>query len=104
MPSGTSACSFDAHHEVGDDPAHHLFAIVLDRARDRNAFRSRLADRGVQTSVHYPPIHLFSVYRSDTSLPLTETYAERTVTLPLFPEMSARQLETVVGTVREALA
>ena len=45
--------------------ANHLFTVVLDDATDREAFRSRLAVNGVQTSVHYPAVHRFSAHRSD---------------------------------------
>src|SRR3954462_6562626 len=47
---------------LGLRSAHHLFPIVLDEGTDRAAFRAALADRGVQTSVHYPPVHRFSIY------------------------------------------
>ena len=80
--------------------AHHIFTVVLDESIDRDALRSTLADAGVQTSMHYPPIHLFSIYEGDWDLPLTEAYARRAVTLPLFPHMTVAQLELVV----EALA
>src|SRR2546423_1363192 len=42
--------------------SHHLFCIVLGEDVDRDAFRAELARRGVQTSVHYPPVHRFSIY------------------------------------------
>ena len=43
-------------------PAHHLFTVVLDEGVDRDAFRAALHERGVQTSLHYPPVHRFSIY------------------------------------------
>ena len=47
---------------------------------------------GVQTSVHYPPVHRFSIYSDGApDLPLTDAYAARTVTLPLFAHMSREQ-------------
>src|SRR3954467_9083051 len=42
--------------------AHHLFTIVLAEDADRDRFRAELAQRGVQTSLHYPPAHRFSIY------------------------------------------
>jgi dTDP-4-amino-4,6-dideoxygalactose transaminase len=61
--------------------------------------RSRLEEAGIQTSLHYPPVHHFSIYESGASLPLTDEYARRAVTLPLFPSISEEQ----VGLVVEAL-
>jgi dTDP-4-amino-4,6-dideoxygalactose transaminase len=53
--------------------------------------------------MHYPPIHQFSAYRSDAELPLTEEYARRAVTLPLFPGLGEEQIELVVRSLGEAL-
>ena len=81
----------------GATSAHHIFTIVLHEGTPRDAFRSTLAERGVQTSVHYPPVHCFSIYAGGhRDLPLTEAYAERTVTLPLFAHMTAAQQDLVV--------
>ena len=61
--------------------------------------------RGVQTSVHYPPVHRFAIYADGApELPLTDAYGERAVTLPLFAHMTDEQLELVVDAVRAALA
>jgi dTDP-4-amino-4,6-dideoxygalactose transaminase len=72
-------------------PAHHLSVLVLPEGHQRDDFRAALAERGIQTSVHYPPIHRFSAYRqlaSRRSLPVTEAVEPRLVTLPLYPHMS----------------
>jgi dTDP-4-amino-4,6-dideoxygalactose transaminase len=87
--------------------ACHLFPLVLPPGTDRPAFMAALADKGIQTSIHYPPIHRFSYYRGlwppdfDHGLPQTEAVAPRLVTLPLFPTMTAEQLDRVVTAVRE---
>ena len=47
---------------AGIEPAHHLFTILLPPGADRSLFRRRLSDQGVQTSVHYPPVHRFQVH------------------------------------------
>jgi dTDP-4-amino-4,6-dideoxygalactose transaminase len=89
---------------AGTESAHHLFTIVLDEAVDRDEFRRRLADRGIQTSVHYPPVHRFSVHADHGQvLPLTDEYAAHSVTLPLFAHMTERQLQLVVEAVAAAM-
>jgi dTDP-4-amino-4,6-dideoxygalactose transaminase len=87
----------------GTRSADHLFTAVLDQGIDRDAIREALAGAGVQTSMHYPPIHLFSAYRSEVELPLTEEYARRAVTLPLFPGIGEEQIELVVRSLGETL-
>jgi dTDP-4-amino-4,6-dideoxygalactose transaminase len=82
--------------------AHHLFTVVLGEDADRDAFRAELAQRGIQTSLHYPPVHRFSIYAeaaAGADLPLTDAYAARTVTLPLFAHMSAEQQDLVIEAV-----
>ena len=83
--------------------AHHLFTVALDPEVDRAAFRSQLGREGIQTSVHYPPIHLLSAYRSDTQLPHTQAYGARTVSLPIFAAMSDEQVDLVVDAVERAV-
>jgi len=80
--------------------AHHLFAIVLDEGADRDAFRAAVADRGIQTSLHYPPVHRFAIYAAaGAELPVTDAYAARAVTLPLYAHMTHDQQDLVVEAV-----
>lgn len=84
--------------------AQHLFPVVLDESVGRDAFRGALAERGVQTSVHYPPVHHFSIYRDGApDLPVTDAYGSRAVTLPLFGHMTVSQRELVTDSVHAAL-
>ncbi len=83
--------------------ANHLFTAVLAEGIDRDAVRERLLAEGVQSSVHYPPVHRFSAYDSDAELPLTDAYAWRALTLPLFPHLTEEGIELVARTLGEAL-
>ena len=87
--------------------ACHLMPLVLPEGTDRAGFMAALAGKGIQTSIHYPPIHRFSFHRSlwpgdfDHHLPQTEAVAPRLVTLPLFPTMTGYQLDMVVAAVED---
>jgi dTDP-4-amino-4,6-dideoxygalactose transaminase len=90
---GTSAC--------------HLLPILLDSEIDRRAFIERMRDQGIQTSIHYPPIHQFSYYQERLGnqariLPVTESVGRREVTLPMYPGMTIRDVKTVVEALRLA--
>jgi len=92
--------------DEGTSSAHHL-AVVLLPEGTRDDVRATLAERRIQTSVHYPPIHLFSQYReigSERPLPRTEAVAERVLTLPLYAHLRDEQVELVIQSVLEALA
>jgi dTDP-4-amino-4,6-dideoxygalactose transaminase len=83
--------------------AHHLFTVVVDDGIERAHFREELAARGIQTSVHYPPAHRFSIYAWGGALPVTEAYGARAVSLPLFATMTTTQQDEVVNAIRAAL-
>jgi dTDP-4-amino-4,6-dideoxygalactose transaminase len=84
--------------------SHHLFTVVLDPSLDRDRFRADLAARGVQTSLHYPPVHRFGIYAaSRAELPYSDEYAARAVTLPMFATMTSEQQRWVVESARMAL-
>jgi dTDP-4-amino-4,6-dideoxygalactose transaminase len=79
-------------------PSHHLAVVLLPEGTDRGAVRTALDERGIQTSVHYPPIHAFAHYRSTEQRPLpqTDAIAERILTLPLYGRMTDAQVDTVI--------
>jgi dTDP-4-amino-4,6-dideoxygalactose transaminase len=88
----------------GETPAHHLFTVVVEDRVDRDAFRAALAERGIQTSVHYPPAHRLALYAGTAPpLPRTEAYAARAVTLPLFAHMTSEQQDLVLDGISQAL-
>jgi dTDP-4-amino-4,6-dideoxygalactose transaminase len=79
--------------------SHHLAAVLLPEGTPRGAVQETMRERGVQTSVHYPPIHRFSAFAdlgAGRALPRTDEVADRILTLPLFAHMTEEQLELVV--------
>ncbi|MDZ7265109.1 MAG: DegT/DnrJ/EryC1/StrS family aminotransferase, partial [candidate division KSB1 bacterium] len=66
--------------------AFHILPILLPPGADRQAFMNFLKEQGIQTSIHYPPVHRFTFHRqfvrSGDELPQTESLALREVTLP----------------------
>jgi dTDP-4-amino-4,6-dideoxygalactose transaminase len=82
--------------------AHHLRVAVAPSPAERDRARERLRDRQIQTSIHYPPIHLFSRYRTEGErLPKAEEIAERVVTLPLHPRLSENEVDEVCRVLLE---
>jgi dTDP-4-amino-4,6-dideoxygalactose transaminase len=81
--------------------AHHLAVVVLPRPGLQESMRALLRERGIQTSVHYPPIHTFSAYTKEAQRPLpnTQEIAGRILTLPMFAHMRDDQVALVVDGV-----
>lgn len=89
----------------------HIFAplIPVDARRvDRPAFIKAMEKRKIGVGVHYPAIHLFAAYRAlgyrEGQFPNAERVGRETVTLPLFPAMSAQDVDRVVQAVEPALS
>lgn len=78
----------------------HLFVVLVE---DRDAFRARLRERGVETLVHYPvPIHRQPAWRhlaGEVPLTVAERLCERVVSLPLYPELTDDEAGQVVAAV-----
>ncbi len=90
------------------ESACHVMAAVLDDAADRMAFIAQMREHGVQTSIHYPPVHAFAAYAdhpktAGTSLPVTEELAARGITLPLYPGMRDEDAVYVCDAARKSL-
>ena len=96
---------FENHPGVS---AGHLMPVLLPEGVSREAFMAGMKEMGVQTSLHYPPVHLFSAYRETIppvaqSLAFTESMAAREVTLPLYPTLSDDAVRSVVEAVQVSL-
>jgi dTDP-4-amino-4,6-dideoxygalactose transaminase len=89
----------------GAGSAHHLMTILLPPGTDRAQVAGALAAHGVQTSVHYRPIHRFSAYAQlGGQLDRTDAVFPRLLSLPLFPHITQAQIELVCHALSDALA
>ena len=74
----------------------HIMSVLLPASTDRARVMDSLKEAGIQSSIHYPPIHRFQAYRdSGASLPRTEALADRQLTLPLYPGMTGDDVDSV---------
>ena len=90
------------------NPSYHLFPILVAPSIDRNKVMERLKDFGIQTSVHYPPVHLFSLYRKRFGfkmgmLPKTEEVSRREATLPLHPRMKQEDVKWITKKLKAVI-
>lgn len=86
----------------------HAYATYTIRSSHRDQLRERLRAAEIQTDVHYPtPIHLQPAY-SDLGyhtgdFPEAERAAREVLSLPMYPELSPEQVETVCRTIRASV-
>jgi dTDP-4-amino-4,6-dideoxygalactose transaminase len=86
----------------------HVFHQYTVRVRERDVVQKRLAEAGVTTMVYYPtPIHLQPIYASfggrPGDLPITESACDQALSLPMFPEITAEQIEYVCDALQQAV-
>ena len=94
-------------HHAGITSAH-IMPILLPHDSNRVDFMEQMKSQGIQTSIHYPPVHKFTAYKelgdsNSTGLPITENVAGREVTLPLYPAMTNEDVALVVNAIVNAL-
>jgi dTDP-4-amino-4,6-dideoxygalactose transaminase len=85
--------------------AYHQFVV---RVPDRDGVRTRMAEAGVGTGIHYPtPVHLQPGAQGRAEVPSTpkraEEWAAQIVSLPMFPTLVESQVERVASALRAAL-
>lgn len=77
----------------------HMFQVVLPVGVKRGDFIARMREAGIGIGVHYPAIHLFSLYRSlgwhEGQYPHAERIGRSIATLPLFPAMRDSDVDRV---------
>jgi dTDP-3-amino-3,4,6-trideoxy-alpha-D-glucose transaminase len=91
-----------------DQPGHVYHLFVIESAQ-RDELRQRLLETGVGCDIHYPlPTHLQPAYRNlgyhAGDLPVTEALAGRILSLPIYPELTRTEVETVAAAVRASLS
>ena len=90
------------------DYAKHVYHIYAIRVRNRDAFMAGLGEKDIATGIHYPvPLHLTGAYRSlgykAGDFPVAERCANEFVSLPMFPELTAEQIDYVAKEVKAFL-
>jgi dTDP-4-amino-4,6-dideoxygalactose transaminase len=90
----------------GTGPSYHLFSILISPFIPRDRVMEGLRGYRIQTSIHYTPVHLFSLYRKEFGyrkgmLPITEEVGRREITLPLHPGMDGDDVRWIVGKLKD---
>ncbi|MEY4385632.1 MAG: hypothetical protein RLY20_915 [Verrucomicrobiota bacterium] len=88
------------------ESVYHIYAL---RVPNRDQVLAEMNKRGLNCAIHYPvPIHLQEAYRSlglgPGSFPVVERVAGELLSLPMFPELRAEQIQRVAAGLKEVVA
>jgi dTDP-4-amino-4,6-dideoxygalactose transaminase len=89
--------------------SRHVYHLYVVRSAHRRAWQDVLAAQGIQTGIHYPtPVHLLPAfaglgYRAG-QFPHSERAASEVLSLPMFPELTAPQVDEVARAVIDLVA
>ena len=75
---------------------YHLYWICV---KNRESFRRKLLEKGIETGTHYKPIHQMSLYKKSVKLPITEKIGKEIVTIPIHPNLTGSQIDYIVKTI-----
>jgi dTDP-4-amino-4,6-dideoxygalactose transaminase len=83
---------------------YHAYAVELSR---RDEVQKTLSEAGIGTGIHYPvPVHLQKAYRDlgyeRGNLPITESLADRFLSLPIYPELGRNHVAEIVRKLKKA--
>ncbi len=85
----------------------HVYHLYVIRTLCRDSLQVRLKDRGIGTAIHYPnPVHLQPFYSKGKDrhgeFPIAEQICSEILSLPMYPEMTAEQVERVASEITAA--
>ena len=85
----------------------HMFQVLLPAGANRGKLVAAMKDKGIGVGVHYPALHLFSLYRGlgfkEGDFPIAERIGATTLTLPLFPSMQDSDVDRVCAALGTSL-
>jgi len=84
--------------------SNYIFPIVLKKANkeQRDKVREKLQNAGIQTSIHYPPVHLFSCFSGNNKkLHNTEHAYQSLISLPMYSKLSIDQIKWIADNINK---
>jgi dTDP-4-amino-4,6-dideoxygalactose transaminase len=83
----------------------HIYVVRIHGLQDRKQLQVKLQERGIQTGVHYQPNHVLTRYLDPQAapLPVTDAVFPELLSLPLHPDVSEQDVETVCAQLKALL-
>ena len=88
-----------------DERVQHVYHQYVLRVPKRDEVRTALANKGIVTAIHYPiPLHLQNAYQylnyKKGDFPVTEKVSQEILSIPIFPELTPEEIETIIKNIK----
>ena len=93
-----SELKLESKTKFNKDCSYHLYWIIV---KNREKFRKKMLENGIETGTHYKPVHKMSKYKSKIKLENTERIGKNIVTIPCHPNLNDLQIDKIVKIVNK---
>lgn len=92
--------------EYKEFTSNYILTVILKESNHekRDLVRNKLAEAGIQTSVHYPAVHRFKIYKNFyTDLPVTDYITDNLITLPMYSGLSDDSISFIISELKKII-
>ena len=79
-----------------DNYSYHFYWI---RVKNRIKFMKKMSEKGIETGIHYNPVHLMTYYKNNTKLPITEMICKEIVSIPTHPNLKENEVDHIIKSI-----
>jgi len=83
---------------IEDGCSYHFYWIIV---KNRDEFREKMTKEGIETGIHYKPIHEMIMYRQKRKLPITEELSKKIISLPTHPNLKDNDIDFIIKSVNK---
>ena len=94
----SSELNLQTKSKFDKDCSYHFYWIIV---KNREKFRKKMFENGIETGTHYKPVHKMSRYKSKNKLENTEKIGNKIVTIPCHPNLNNSQIDKIIKTVNK---
>jgi len=80
------------------DSSYHLYWI---RVKRRDEFMRKMLKGGIETGIHYLPIHKMKFYNKKQKIPITEKACSEIVSIPIHPNLNELEVSKIIKSINE---
>lgn len=90
--------NLDRKMPLNKNAVYHFYWILV---QNRNELRKNLTKSGIETGIHYKPVHKMSMYTNSIKLPITEKISQEIITLPTHPNLTDGDVSKIIESVNK---